>query len=73
MRVNIMLSTDIRQEIIVKRIKNIVSILMEERPLFKEEFNYSDIVKYLVHLVQENLTNEQFNNMSNEQIMLSKK
>jgi hypothetical protein len=31
-----MLSTDIRQESMVKRIENIVSILMEEDPLFKE-------------------------------------
>jgi hypothetical protein len=63
-----MLLTDIRQESMVKRIEQVVSVLMEERPLFKEEFNYAEIVKYLVKIVQENLTNEQFNNMSNEKL-----
>lgn len=41
---------------------------MEERPLFKEDLDYAEIVQYLVNIVQENLTNEQFNNMSNEKL-----
>jgi hypothetical protein len=61
-----MLLTDIRQESMVKRIEQVVSVLMEERPIFKEDLDYSEIGKYLVKIVQENLTNEQFNNMSNE-------
>jgi hypothetical protein len=68
MEVNMMLSTDIKQEVIVQRIEDIVSILMLERPLFKEELNYQEIVKHLVNLIQENLTNEQFNNMSKEKL-----
>ncbi|MGI0481407.1 hypothetical protein ACN4EE_11515 [Geminocystis sp. CENA526] len=63
-----MLSTDIKQEVIVKRIEEIVSILMLERPLFKEELNYSEIVTHLVNIVQKNLTNEQFNSMSNDKL-----
>jgi hypothetical protein len=57
-----MLLTDIRQESMVKIIEDIVSILMEKLPLFKEDLNYSEMVKILVNLVQENLTHDQFNN-----------
>jgi len=63
-----MLSTDIKQESIITRIEQVVSILMEERPLFKEDLNYSEMVKLLVNIVQENLTNEQFNYMSNDKL-----
>lgn len=63
-----MLLTDIQQESMVKRIKQIVSVIMEERPIFKEDLDDLEMVRYLVNIVQKNLTNEQFNNMSNEQL-----
>ncbi|OJJ19775.1 hypothetical protein BI308_21315 [Roseofilum reptotaenium AO1-A] len=58
-----MLSTELRQESIVKKIEDVVSILMEERPLFKEDLNYSEMVNLLVRLAQENLSFEEFNSM----------
>ncbi|KHG41930.1 MULTISPECIES: RloB domain-containing protein [Aphanizomenon] len=36
----------------------------EERPLFKEELNPREMVEHLYHIVQQNLTKEQFNNLS---------
>jgi hypothetical protein len=63
-----MLSADIRQELIVKRIENIVSILMEERPLFKEDLNYSEMVNLLVTLAQDNLTLEDFTSMPDTEL-----
>ena len=63
-----MLSTDIRQESMVKRIENIVSILMEEDPLFKEDLDYSEMVNLLVNLAQENLTIEEFNSMPDTEL-----
>jgi len=64
----IMLSTDIRQESMVKRIENIVSLLMEEDPLFKEDLNYSEMVKLLVKLFEDNLPFDEFNSMSDEEL-----
>ncbi len=63
-----MLSTDIRQESMIKRIENIVSILMEEDPLFKEDLDYSEMVNLLVNLAQENLTIEEFNSMPDTEL-----
>jgi hypothetical protein len=37
-----MLSTDVRQKSMIKRVEQVVSILMEDRPFFKEELNYSE-------------------------------
>lgn len=50
-----MLSTNVRQESMIKRIEQVVSILMEERPLFKEELNQSEMIEDLLKLFQENL------------------
>ena len=63
-----MLSTDIRQESMLKRIEQLVSILMEERPLFKEDLNYSEMVKLLVKLFEKNLPFEEFNTMSDQEL-----
>ncbi|WP_354635058.1 hypothetical protein [Planktothricoides raciborskii] len=63
-----MLSTDIRQESIVKRIENIVSILMEEDPLFKEDLNYSEIVAHLAEVFEKCLSFEEFNSISEESL-----
>ena len=63
-----MLSTDVRQESMMKRIEQVVSILMEERPLFKEELNQSEMIKELFKLFQENLPFEKFNTMSDQEL-----
>ncbi len=63
-----MLSTDIRQESMVKKIEEVVSILMEERPLFKEDLNYEEIVRHLAKLFEDNLPCEEFNSMSKEEL-----
>ncbi|MBO1066752.1 MULTISPECIES: hypothetical protein [Nostocales] len=59
-----MLSTELQQEFMINRIEKIVAILMEERSLFKEELNPREMVEHLYHIVQQNLTKEQFNNLS---------
>jgi hypothetical protein len=63
-----MLSTDTRQESMLKRIEEIVAIIMEERPLFKEDLNYSEIVKHLLELFVENLSFEEFSKMSEQSL-----
>ena len=63
-----MLSTDVRQKSMIKRIEQVVSILMEDRPFFKEELNYSEIVKHLVELFKKNLPFEEFNTMSEAEL-----
>ena len=45
-----MLSTDIQRESMIKRIKKVVSTLMEEDALFRDDLNYSDIVEHLTNL-----------------------
>jgi hypothetical protein len=59
-----MLLIDVTQESMVKRIEQIVSVLMEQHSLFKEDLNYSEMVNLLISLAQENLTLEDFNRMS---------
>jgi len=59
-----MLSNDVTQKSLIQRIEQVVATLMEERPLFKEELNYSDMVDDLAKVFQENLTIEEFNTMS---------
>ncbi|MFM5891649.1 MAG: hypothetical protein ACKPFD_10660 [Dolichospermum sp.] len=63
-----MLSTDMKQESMVKRIENIVSILMEEDPLFKEDLNYVETVQNLVKVFKENFSLEKFNQISEESL-----
>ncbi|MFM6746054.1 MAG: hypothetical protein ACKPJH_06590 [Dolichospermum sp.] len=63
-----MLSTDMKQESMVKRIENIVSILMEEDPLFKEDLNYVETVQILVKVFKENFSLEKFNQISEESL-----
>jgi hypothetical protein len=63
-----MLSTDVRQKSMIKRIEQVVSILMEDRPFFKEELNYSEMVKHLVKLFEKNLPFEEFNTMSEAEL-----
>jgi hypothetical protein len=68
MEVSIMLATENKQESILKRIEQVVSVIMEERPIFKEDLDYSEIVAYLIKLFQKNLPFEEFNAMSNEEL-----
>ncbi len=63
-----MLSTDVQRESIIKRIEPVVSVLMEERPLFKEELNYSEIVQDLSKIFAENLSFEEFISISDESL-----
>ena len=63
-----MLSTDTKREVIVKRIENIVSILMDERPLFKEDLDYRETVEELVASFEKTKSLEQFNGMSDEEL-----
>jgi hypothetical protein len=63
-----MVSTNIQQESIINRIERVVAILMEENPIFKEDLNYTEIVKHILKIVQENLTPDKFNNMSDEKL-----
>lgn len=63
-----MLSTDVKRESMIKRIEQVVFILMEERPLFKEDLNYVEIVQHLANLFEKNLSFEEFNNMSEESL-----
>lgn len=59
-----MLSTNIRQESIAKRVEQVVSILMKENSILKKDLNHSEIVKHLVELFEINLPFEEFNTMS---------
>jgi methionyl-tRNA synthetase len=63
-----MLLTDIQQQSMLKRVEEAVSTLMEERSIFKEDINYSEIVPYLVKLFQENLPFDEFNTMSDAEL-----
>ncbi len=63
-----MLSTDLQRESIIKRIEPVVSSLMKERPLFKEELNYSEMVQHLSKLFAENLSFEEFTSISDESL-----
>ncbi len=63
-----MLSTDIRQESMVKRIEQIVSVIMEERPIYKEDIDYSEMVTHLAEVFKKALSFEEFNNISDESL-----
>ncbi|NEQ68852.1 MAG: hypothetical protein F6K21_25795 [Symploca sp. SIO2D2] len=59
-----MLSNDVTQKSMIHRIEQVVAILMEERPLFKEDLDYSEMVDDLAQVFKINLTIEEFNTMS---------
>ncbi|MBS3030062.1 MAG: hypothetical protein HCA25_24240 [Dolichospermum sp. DET50] len=63
-----MLSTNIKPESIINRIESVVSMLMEEDSIFKEDLNYAETVKHILQIVQDNLTLERFNNMSDDKL-----
>ncbi|MGI0479310.1 hypothetical protein ACN4EE_00820 [Geminocystis sp. CENA526] len=63
-----MLSTDIKQESMMKKIENIVAILREEYPIYKENLDYSETLLDLVNAFQRNFSFEEFNVMSDEKL-----
>ena len=63
-----MLSTELQQESMLKRIEKIVDILMEERPLFKEELNPTEMIELLCKLFENNLPIEEFNSMEDQEL-----
>lgn len=63
-----MLLTDFRQESMVKRIEEVVSILMAENSLFKEDLSHPKMLQYLMKLFQKNLSFEEFKMMSDEEL-----
>ncbi len=63
-----MLSTDLQRESMIKRIEEVVSNLMEERPLFKEDLDYNKTVQHLANIFMKNLTFEKFTIISDEDL-----
>jgi hypothetical protein len=63
-----MLTNTIDREIMLKRIEKTVAILMEERPLFREELNQADMNEHLFKLYQKNLPIDEFNSMTDQEL-----
>jgi len=63
-----MLSTELQQESMISRIEKTVAVLMEERPLFKEELNPTEMIELLYKLFQTNLPIEEFNSMEDQEL-----
>ena len=63
-----MLSNDVTQKSMIYRIEQVVALLMEERPLFKDELNYREMVNHLTKLFQNNLLFEEFQTMSEQEL-----
>jgi hypothetical protein len=63
-----MLATENKQESILKRVEQVVSVIMEERPLFKEDLDYAETVQDLVKRFQKNLSVEEFNAISDDEL-----
>jgi hypothetical protein len=65
---NIMLSTELQKESMINRIEKIVAILMEERPLFKEELDAEKMIQHLCNIFQKNLSIGEFNLMEDQDL-----
>lgn len=59
-----MLSNDVTQQSMIQRLEQVVTLLMEERPFFKEELDYAKIVNHLAQVFQRNLSIAEFNTIS---------
>lgn len=59
-----MLSTQMEQESVIKRVERVVSISMEENPIFKEDLDYAAIVHDLVKIFEKTLSFDEFNHIS---------
>ncbi|WP_017305914.1 hypothetical protein [Spirulina subsalsa] len=63
-----MLTNDHQQELMLKKLEQVVSALMEERPVFKEALDYGETLQDLLDAFQRNLSFEEFNALSDEQL-----
>jgi hypothetical protein len=63
-----MLLTNSQKDLITQRIESVVLIIMNERPLLKEELDYDEIVHHLTQLFEENLPFEEFKEVSEEDL-----
>jgi hypothetical protein len=68
MEVSIMLATENKQESILKRIEQVVSVIMEQSPIYKEDFNYSEMVTHLAEVFEKALSFEEFKSISDESL-----
>ncbi len=59
-----MLSNDIAQQSMIQRLDQVVALLMEERPFFKEKLDYAEMVNHLAQVFQGNLSIAEFNTIS---------
>ncbi|NES24095.1 MAG: hypothetical protein F6K41_35595, partial [Symploca sp. SIO3E6] len=56
------------QKSMIQRIEQMVTLLMEERPLFKENLDYAEMVDHLIQVFQKNLPIEEFNTISDQDL-----
>jgi len=63
-----MVTTTVKNQTIKQRLEKTVTILMEERPLFKAELNFAQIVEDLYNVVMRNLTINQFQELSDQEL-----
>jgi len=63
-----MVSTNFQQQAMVKRIEQVVSTLMKEESIYKEDFDYREIIEHLSQFFKDNLSVENFNLMSDEKL-----
>ncbi|WP_413174820.1 hypothetical protein [Anabaena azotica] len=63
-----MLLIENQQESMKTRIEKIVNILMEERPLFKDELNAEEMVQHLCNTFHKNVSFEEFKSMEQEDL-----
>ena len=63
-----MLSNDVIPQSMRQRIEQVVTNLMEEYPFFKEDIDYSEMVKYLTIVFGQNLPLAEFNRMPDGQL-----
>jgi hypothetical protein len=63
-----MLATENKQESILKRIEQVVSVIMEQSPIYKEDLDYTETVQDLVKIFKENFSFEEFNSISDESL-----
>ena len=59
-----MLSNHVTQQSMIQRLEQVVTLLMAERPFFQQELDYAEIVNHLAQVFQQNLSNAEFNAIS---------
>lgn len=63
-----MVTTTVKNQTIKQRLEKTVTILMEERPLFKAELNFAQIVEELYQTFLKNLSIDDFNKISDQDL-----